>query len=70
MVMGDDSCSRGHGFESLHCILDGHDVFSHLFVVKLYILFEKTKNKPKSGRSWPMVKKLFNAANANSSPTI
>ena len=27
MVMGDDSCSRGHGFKSQHCILDGHDIF-------------------------------------------
>ena len=24
MVMGDDSCSRGHGFESWCSILDGH----------------------------------------------
>ena len=30
-VMGDDSCSRGRGFESQCRILDGH--FSHLFVV-------------------------------------
>ena len=29
MVMGGDSCSEGCGFESQHCILDGH-----LFVVK------------------------------------
>ena len=34
MVMGDDSYSRGCGFESRHCILDEHDIFSHLFVVK------------------------------------
>ena len=32
VVMGGDSCSEGHGFESQHYILDGH--FSHLFVVK------------------------------------
>ena len=24
MVMDDNSCSRGHGFKSQHCILDGH----------------------------------------------
>ena len=24
MVMGDDSCSKGRGFESQRCILDGH----------------------------------------------
>ena len=33
MVMGGDSFSKGHGFESLCRILDGH--FSHLFVVKI-----------------------------------
>ena len=33
VVMGGDSCSKVCGFESHHCILDGH--FSHLFVVKL-----------------------------------
>ena len=29
VVMGGDSCSKGHGFNSQHCIL------SHLFVVKI-----------------------------------
>ena len=24
MVMGDDSCLKGHGFESQHHMLDGH----------------------------------------------
>ena len=37
MVMGGDSCSRGPGFESGCCILDGHDVFCigllHKFVL-------------------------------------
>ena len=51
MVMGDDSCLKGRGFESRHRILDGH--FSHIFVVKLYCLFEKTENKQKRGRGWP-----------------
>ena len=27
VVMGDNSCSRGHGFKSRHCILDEHDIF-------------------------------------------
>ena len=26
VVMGDDSCSRGRGFESRHRITDGHDI--------------------------------------------
>ena len=33
MVMGGDSQSEDHVFESQHCILDGH--FSHIFVVKI-----------------------------------
>ena len=45
MVMGDDSCSRGHGFKSQHCILDGHDIFHIGLFLKCYCLFEKTKNK-------------------------
>ena len=50
MVMGRDSRPEGRGFESWHRILDGH--FSHIFVVKLYCLFEKTENKQKRGRGW------------------
>ena len=37
VVIGGDSCSKGHGFESQHRLLDGH--FSHLFVVKIVIMF-------------------------------
>ena len=30
MVIGDDSCTEGHGFESWRHILDGHlNIFSH-----------------------------------------
>ena len=36
MVMGGDSCSEGCGFESKHCILDGH--FSHIYDVKIVML--------------------------------
>ena len=44
VVIGDDSCSRGCGFESRHHIQDGLDIFSHVFVVKMYCLFEKAEN--------------------------
>ena len=27
VVLRDDSCSRGRGFESRHRVLDGHDIF-------------------------------------------
>ena len=37
VVMEGDSCSEGRGFESQHHILDGH--FSHIFVVKIAIMF-------------------------------
>ena len=43
MVMGDDSCLRGRGFESWPHILDGPDIISHLFVVKFVCLFEKNE---------------------------
>ena len=33
VVIGDDSCLRGRGFESWHHILDGY--FSHMFAVKI-----------------------------------
>ena len=44
MVLGGDSCSLCHEFESQHQILDGH--FSHLSQ-KLFFLFEKTENNEK-----------------------
>ena len=37
VVMGRDSRSEGHGFESRHRILDGH--FPHIFVVKIIKMF-------------------------------
>ena len=45
---------RGCGFESQHRVLDAH--FSHLFLVKLYSLFEKTK---KTKKRWPIQKKNY-----------
>ena len=35
VVMGGDSCSEGRGFESRRRILDGHNIFSHTFVVRI-----------------------------------
>ena len=37
VLMEGDSCSEGRGFESQHCILNGH--FSHVFVVKIVMMF-------------------------------
>ena len=44
MVIGDNSCLKGRGFESQRCILDGH-FFTLFCCVKLYCLFEKTKKE-------------------------
>ena len=48
MVMGDDSCLNGGGFESQRRVLDGH--FSQYFAVNGHFLIEKSKNKTK--RDW------------------
>ena len=45
VVMGGDSCYESRGFESQHCILDGH--FSHLFVVKIVMFVWKDENQMK-----------------------
>ena len=37
VVIGGDLCSKGHGFESWHHILDGHKIFSHKFVVRIVV---------------------------------
>ena len=37
VVMGDELYSRGCGFEYQRRILDGHDIFSHRFVVKIVL---------------------------------
>ena len=47
MVMGGDSCSKGHEFESPHHLLDGH--FSHLFVVKIVIVTQINEKEARVG---------------------
>ena len=39
VVMGDSSCSRGHGFKSRRHILDGHDIFHIDLLKKIVLLF-------------------------------
>ena len=49
VVMGDDSCLRGCGFESRHCILDWHDIFC-INLLYLDCLFQRPKmNKKRPG---------------------
>ena len=53
MVMGDDSCSRGCGFKSLHRM---DLTFFHIDLLKeLYCFFEKTENKFKRWRDRPNI---------------
>ena len=61
MVMRGDSCSEGRGFKSPHCKLDGH--FSHLFVVKIVMLFEKTKINEKEAGDGPFIKNIHYKGN-------
>ena len=35
MVMGGDLCYEGCGFESRRHLLDGHNIFSQIFVVRI-----------------------------------
>ena len=35
VVMGGELCSKGCGFESWRHIMDGHNIFSHKFVVRI-----------------------------------
>ena len=35
VVTGGASCSEGHGFKSQRRILDGRNIFSHIFVVRI-----------------------------------
>ena len=54
VVMGRDSRSKGHGFDSRRRILDGH--FSHLFFVKIVMFVLKDENKQKEAGVGPFFK--------------
>ena len=57
MVMGGDSCSEGHGFESRYRILDG--LFSHIFVVKICnVCLKIPKINVKEARVGPFKKQI------------
>ena len=45
VVMGGDSDSEGCGFESRRRVLDGHYIFSHLFVEKPSNLLNPSKGR-------------------------
>ena len=64
VVMGGDSCSKGCGFESRHRIrMDGH-FFTYICCKNCNdACLKSLKIKGKSGRGWPIYKKLCNACN-------
>ena len=53
VVMVGDSCYKGRGFESRCLILDGHIIFSNIFVVRIVMFFEKTKIYEKKAEDGP-----------------
>ena len=55
VVMRRGSRSKGCGFESQDRMLDRH--FSHIFVIKIVMMFEKTENKQKKAGVGPFFKK-------------
>ena len=55
VVMGVDSCSKGHGFESQHHILNGH-YFTFICCKKCNFCFEKTKINEEEAEDGPFLK--------------
>ena len=58
VIMGDGSCSRGHGFESRHHLLDGH-FFTFICCKNCIVCLEKIKNKWKEAGVGPFLKKWY-----------
>ena len=56
--MGDDSWMRGCEFKSWHCKLDGHDIFSHWFVVKIVLFVRKDRKNEKENGVGPFKKTI------------
>ena len=55
MVMGGDSCYKGHEFESRHQILDGH-LFTFICCKNCNVCFKKTKINAKEAGVGPFKK--------------
>ena len=47
VVMGGDLCSKGCGFESRHRTLDGYNIFSYIFVVRIVMFVRKDEGRQK-----------------------
>ena len=56
VVMGEDSCSKGYGVESQHCILDGYDIFTYICCINCNdVCLKRAKINNKRGRGWPIL---------------
>ena len=65
--MGGDSNSEGHGFKSRRRILDGHNIISQIFVVRIVICVDKkTKINEKEAEGGPFLKKENGKLNCGS----
>ena len=58
VVMGRDSCSEGHGFKSLHRILDGH-FFTYYCCKNCNVCLKRPKINEKEAGVGPFFKILF-----------
>ena len=58
VVIGDNSCSKGCGFESRHCILDGHlDIFTLIYGKNCTVCLKLPKINEKEAGVVPFLKK-------------
>ena len=56
--IGDNSCSKGCGFESWHCILDGHlDIFTLIYGKNCIVCLKLPKINEKEAGVVPFLKK-------------
>ena len=58
VVMGRDSCSKGHGFNSQHRILDGH-FFTYICCKNCNVCLKRPKINEKEAGVGPFFKKTF-----------
>ena len=59
MVIGDNSCSRGHGFKSQRHILDGLDFFTLICCKNCIVCLKISKINEKEARVGPFLKKIL-----------
>ena len=57
VVMGWDSCSKGQGFKSQHCVLDGHFFTYICWNFFNDVCLKRPKINDKWSRGWPFFKK-------------